>query len=196
MGVRTWRQLLIAALACGALASPVSADAQVPRGRNVRPGWDNRSQARYEQGYRQGLREGERDARAGGPFDNRRGRVSGGPDAFEVGFADGYRAGYRQIPAQTIRRRENGAANRNVGIRGNRFGVDPYATGYDRGFEKGLEDGRDGDRYDPVRHRNYRDGDEKYSNDYGSRDAYRNNYRAGFRQGYEEGYRQGGRTRR
>ena len=37
----------------------------------------------------------------------------------------------------------------------------------------------------------YRRGDAGYSNDYGSRDAYKNNYRAGFRQGYDEGYRDG-----
>lgn len=87
-------------------------------------------------------------------------------------------------------------ATPNLVHRSDRAGVDPYATGYERGHEKGVEDGRNGDRYDPLRHRSYRDGDEGYSSDYGSRDAYRNNYRAGFRQGYEEGYRQGSRNRR
>lgn len=66
-----------------------------------------------------------------------------------------------------------------------------YARGYADGYERGLTDGRSRDRYDPVGSREYRDGDNGYRGDYGSREAYRNNYRAGFRQGYEDGYRDG-----
>ena len=64
-----------------------------------------------------------------------------------------------------------------------------FARGYGDGYARGAADGRGHDRYDPVRHKDYRDGDTGYSADYGSRDAYRTNYRAGFRQGYEQGYR-------
>ena len=71
-----------------------------------------------------------------------------------------------------------------------------FAAGYDSGFTKGLSDGGAGDRYDPVRHADYRDAEKGYKSSYGSRDAYRNNYRAGFRQGYEDGYRDGARTRK
>jgi flagellar biosynthesis/type III secretory pathway protein FliH len=70
-----------------------------------------------------------------------------------------------------------------------------FARGYSDGWEKGLDDGRDRDRYDPVRHGDYRSADEGYTRAYGSKDAYRNNYRAGFRQGYEDGYRDGRRRR-
>ncbi len=42
---------------------------------------------------------------------------------------------------------------------------------------------------DPVRHGDYKDGDNGYQRSYGSKDAYKNNYRSGFRQGYEDGYR-------
>ena len=70
-----------------------------------------------------------------------------------------------------------------------------FAAGFDSGFKHGLSDGAQGDRYDPVRHVEYRDAEQGYKNSYGPRDAYRNNYRAGFRQGYEEGYRDGTRTR-
>jgi hypothetical protein len=69
-------------------------------------------------------------------------------------------------------------------------------AGYDVGYDKGLDDGRDGDRYDPVRHREYRTGDRGFQESYGSRDAYANNFRSGFRQGYEDGYRDGTRNRR
>ena len=66
-----------------------------------------------------------------------------------------------------------------------------FARGYSDGWEHGADDRRDRDRYDPVRHGDYRDGDDGYSRSYGSKDAYKNNYRAGFRQGYEDGYRNG-----
>ena len=65
------------------------------------------------------------------------------------------------------------------------------ARGYADGYEEGVRDGRGDDRYDPVGSRDYRNADEGYYRDYGSRDAYRNNYRTGFRQGYDEGYRDG-----
>jgi hypothetical protein len=69
------------------------------------------------------------------------------------------------------------------------------AKGYDSGYDLGLADGRDGQRYDPVRHRDYRDADYGYAPSYGSRDGYKTNFRSGFRQGYEDGYREGTRTR-
>ena len=68
-----------------------------------------------------------------------------------------------------------------------------YARGYAEGFDKGREDWEDRDRYDPVRHREYRDGDRGYNDNYGSRDLYKQNYREGFREGYEDGYRGGNR---
>ncbi|HXH25068.1 MAG TPA: hypothetical protein VNI78_07455 [Vicinamibacterales bacterium] len=71
-----------------------------------------------------------------------------------------------------------------------------YARGYDEGRQRGLQDGREGERYDPARHRPYRDAEDGYSENYGSKEAYRNNYRAGFREGYDEGYRQGTKNRR
>lgn len=78
----------------------------------------------------------------------------------------------------------------------NGFQESAFKRGYSDGYQQGLADGRDGDRYDPVGHEEYRSGDQGYSNSYGSRDAYRNNYRAGFRQGYEDGYRDGSRSGR
>ena len=64
-----------------------------------------------------------------------------------------------------------------------------FSRGYSDGWEKGRDDGHDRDRYDPVRHGDYKDGDNGYDRSYGSKDAYKNNYRSGFRQGYEAGYR-------
>ena len=70
-----------------------------------------------------------------------------------------------------------------------------FARGYSEGYERGLDDGRDRDRYDAVRHRDYRDADDGYFRRYGPKRVYENNFRAGFRQGYEEGYRDGARRR-
>jgi hypothetical protein len=70
------------------------------------------------------------------------------------------------------------------------------ATGYDAGYDRGVVDGREGTRYDPVRHKDYRDGERGYEESYGSRDGYKTNFRAGFRQGYEDGYREGTRSRK
>jgi hypothetical protein len=71
------------------------------------------------------------------------------------------------------------------------YGEPATARGYADGYQAGRRDARDGDRYDPVGNRSYRNGDPGYSRDYGSRDAYKNNYRNGFRQGYDAGYRDG-----
>ena len=77
-----------------------------------------------------------------------------------------------------------------------RVSQDPAtAKGYDAGYNRGLTDGREGQRYDPVRHRDYREAERGYESAYGSRDGYRTNFRSGFRQGYEDGYREGTRVR-
>lgn len=70
------------------------------------------------------------------------------------------------------------------------------ATGYENGYDLGLLDGRDGLRYDPVRHKDYRDAQRGYAQSYGSREGYKTNFKSGFRQGYEDGYREGARIRR
>ena len=64
-----------------------------------------------------------------------------------------------------------------------------YARGYADGFDKGRDDFKDRHRYDALRHGDYRDGDNGYDRDYGSKDAYKQYYREGFRSGYEDGYR-------
>lgn len=151
--------------------------------------------AQYDRGYEDGYRDGQRDARQGRRYDfDNDARFRRGSNEFRSGYSEGYRSGYD-------RDRVRGAArNARPGVFGGRGGrggyQDPaFARGYSDGYERGLDDGRGRDRYDPVRHRDYRNGDEGYFRDYGPRRAYENNYRAGFRQGYEQGYREGGRSR-
>ena len=198
MGARYWKSLLVAASACLALAAPASAQ-----------GFGG---AAYDRGYREGVQQGERDARdhhAYGIESNRiyrdgdRGyeRRDGSRDSyrneFRRGFSSGYRDGYDRLRVNT----RNGQWGRDVqwgqGPRDRRGYQEPaFARGYSDGWQQGVDDGRDRDRYDPVRHGDYKDGDNGYERGYGSKDAYKNNYRSGFRQGYEEGYRSGTRTAR
>ena len=71
-----------------------------------------------------------------------------------------------------------------------------YARGYADGFRCAQDDRQNNRKYDPVGHREYRDGDQGFSESYGSRDAYKDNYRAGFRAGYDAGYRESNGGRR
>jgi hypothetical protein len=194
MGYRHWRPIVIGVLCIGLLI-PTFASAQ---------SWSNG----YERGYREGIQQGEEDGRDGRSVDVERNSVYrdadrgyqsryGNRDAyrneFRRGFTSGYREGYDRyrINVNAQGRRDNRRDPRVL-----RGYQDPaFARGYSDGWDQGAEDRRDRDRYDPVRHGNYRDGDDGYSRSYGSKDAYKNNYRAGFRQGYEEGYRNGTRYR-
>jgi hypothetical protein len=182
-------------MTCALLAVPVAAQNNAP----------------FERGYREGIRHGADDARDGRRFEPERDRVYRDADEgynnrygnrdqyrneFRRGFTSGYREGYYDV-------RGNGRNTRDDRIyQGRRETIynrgpgrtrgyqDPaYARGYSDGWDKGLEDGRDRDRYDPVRHGDYKDADNGYDRTYGSKDAYKNNYRSGFRQGYEAAYR-------
>jgi flagellar biosynthesis/type III secretory pathway protein FliH len=159
----------------------------------------------YERGYREGVKQGEEDARRGRAFDYARDKVyrdgdrgydqrDGSRAAYRDGFRSGFESGYRR-GYDAVRVTRTGQGRRDGGVigpRGARGYQEPaYARGYSDGFEKGLDDGRDRDRYDPVRHSDYREADQGYSGSYGSKDAYKNNYRSGFRQGYDAGYRDG-----
>ena len=194
MGNRHRRRLVVGAL-CIALVSPAFAFAQSFGGG-------------YDRGYREGVEQGERDWRDGRDpraerssvyrdgdrgYQSRYGSRDEYRDEFRRGFASGYRDGYNRSRGVYAQGSRDNRRDPRV-LRGYQ---DPaYARGYSDGWEHGADDSRDRDRYEPVRHGDYRDGDEGYNRSYGSRDAYKNNYRAGFRQGYEAGYRNGARYRR
>ena len=208
----------LAILATAALAVTVaasSAEAQnrraVPRGRasgqiNGQPGQARVAQAHYENGVRDGLREGRTDARRGDRFrfnDERAWQRGSAP--FRQGFEAGYRRGYE------IERRGGYVGDRGSGgygdggYRGNggygrgeygRSGAPIYANpavaaGFNDGYEQGLEDARDGDRFDPIRAKDYRDADNDYDRRFGTKAQWQVAYREGFRSGYERGYREG-----
>lgn len=168
----------VAALLCAAVMTSASVAAQPPQA-DYRPPGIGGAAARdaYDRGYRAGLQQGERDARANRRFETR----AAGTGQYRQGFLAGYRVGYGQW-RQDERRGRAGRSG---------YGEPAYARGYADGYRRGLSDARDRDRYDPVRHRDYRSADHGYDRAYGSREIYRNNYRAGFRQGYEDGYRDG-----
>jgi flagellar biosynthesis/type III secretory pathway protein FliH len=162
----------------------------------------------YDRGFREGVEQGMQDARRG---------LSGWPDrSLQYSDADrGYqiRDGNRSVYRNNFRRGftagywtgyDRGRSGRYQNDRGDRrdrrsrrgFLEPAVARGYDDGWEKGKDDGSDRDRYDPARHSDYRNADDGYSRQYGSKETYQTNYRTGFRQGYEDGYRDGARRRR
>jgi hypothetical protein len=201
MGARHWKTLLAAITTSIALAAPAGAQTTGSRA--------------YDRGYREGLHEGEQDARDGHAFgvennrvyrdgdrgyNNRDGSRDWYRNEFRRGFSSGYRQGFggTRVNVQVGRDDRWGRDDQwGRGPRAQRGYQEPaFARGYSDGWEQGLDDGRDRDRYDPVRHGEYRSADHGYDRGYGSKDAYKNNYRSGFRQGYEDGYRDGGRRRR
>lgn len=202
MGGRRWAQWLLAATTFAVMAAPAAAQNNAP----------------FERGYREGIQQGADDARDGRRFEPERDRVYRDGDRgyndrwgtrdqyrneFRRGFTSGYREGYYngrgdgryRTGGPVYQGRRDGIYDRGPG-RTRGYQEPAYARGYSDGFQQGADDGRDRDRYDPVRHGDYKDGDNGYERSYGSKDAYKNNYRSGYRQGYEEGYRNGTRTAR
>ena len=169
---RTTRLLLTAAV-CAVLASATAADvraAQVNRGPGNGPWQSTQSREAYDRGFREGLRLGENHGRNNRDFNfEREGAYRSGDQGYDQRFGsrDSYRVEFRR----------------------------GFAAGYREAYDRFriVVDGHDRDRYDPIRHSDYREADQGYYRDYGSKDVYRNNYRNGFRQGYENGYRDGGR---
>jgi hypothetical protein len=196
MGARRWVRWLFAAITCALLATPAAAQ----------------NNAAFERGYREGIERGVDDARDGRRFEPQRDRVYrdgdrgynsryGNRDSYRNEFRRGYTSGYREgfYNGSGRNRRDDRIFNgRGEGIydRGpirTRGSQEPaFARGYSDGWQQGLDDGRDRDRFDPTRHGDYKDADNGYERNYGSKDVYRNNYRTGFRQGYEAGYRDRG----
>jgi flagellar biosynthesis/type III secretory pathway protein FliH len=139
-----------------------------------------------------------RDADDG--YNSRYGNRDAYRNEFRRGFSSGYREGYYNVRGNGGNRRALRATIGSIKAATTAFTIagqdaragtriQRSARGYSDGWEKGRDDGHDRDRYDPVRHGDYKDGDNGYERSYGSKDAYKNNYRSGFRQGYEAGYR-------
>jgi hypothetical protein len=155
-------------------------------------------QRAYSRGYDEGRVRGENDGRRNRPFDYSRygeyrsadGGYRGGDrnayrDLYRRGFVEGYNEGYRRMA------RGGYGGYPSTNYPGGRYGYGSPAAeiGYRDGFQQGRDDARDGDRYDPVRARRYREGDHDYNSRYGAREEYKREYRVAFQQGYEQGYR-------
>ncbi len=204
-------------LAGVALTSPT--EAQIRGDRNRGNGG-----AAYDNGYRDGVDRGERRVRSNRAssyrsernyrqgdrgYSRRDGDRTRYKQRYRAGFATGYAEGYGSRGAYRDDRNPwNNRGSRGV-RRGGRdgrgyqgyqgYGRGVRRAGFDRGLadglDKGLEDARDGDRYNPARHRRYRRADRGYRARFGSRDRYRDAYRTGFLAGYERGYRDGAQRR-
>jgi hypothetical protein len=157
----------------------------------------------YDHGYSQGRRDGEHDARRRRSPDYTRhddyrdaddgyrgGNRQAYRDLYRQGFVAGYNDGFNQYSygaAGSYRRYPRYPPNAT------------YPTGYSSraaengwrdGYEQGRSDGRDRDRYDPVRASRYRSGDRGYDRRDGTLSDYKREYRAAFQRGYDRGYRE------
>ena len=177
---------LVATSACGV--------AYAQGGRNVPRA--SAAQAEFDHGFRLGVRAGEDDARRGERFNynDERDWQRAGNRAFRDGFERGYTEAYR--------RNDRGGyvgpggyggygGRGDGGYRGGAYANPATAAGFDDGYRQGREDARDGDRFDPVRAKRYREGDRGYDRRYGTREQWKTAYRQGFRAGYDRGYREG-----
>ena len=128
--------------------------------------------------------------------------------AFRRGYSEGYERGYYADAGSggAVPRRDRdgyesrypGYPNGGYGYPGGGYGGygsrggyynEAYDRGYREGNEKGREDVSDNDRYDPRRHKWYREGDRGYNSRDGSRDQYKAAYRDAFERGFADGYR-------
>ena len=178
MAISTSRLTILATAALAVTVAATSADAQSPRA----------AQAQFDNGYREGVREGQNDARRNERFnytDERDWQRADRNRPFREGFERGYAEGFRR--GGYVGQGGYGG----YGGRGARIYSNPaIAAGFDDGYEQGMEDARDGERYDPVRAKDYRDGDNGYDRRFGTRDQWKLAYRDGFKAGYERGYRE------
>jgi hypothetical protein len=200
----------LVALAPGALPAPALAQGRAIPRPPAGEAWSGR--AGFDNGYREGLSSGLRDGRTGRAFYFRGDRVYQRADAgyrgygnrneyraaFKQGFESGYRSGYER-GRQARYGRGGSIYDPRGGYPDPRYGGYPggysrdlaWDRGYRDGYERGQNATRGNNRYDPVRERDYRDGDNGYDRRYGSKDAYKQLYREGFRAGYDRGYREG-----
>ena len=208
---------ILAAAAIVSIAPALTGCAYAQYGAHRDRGYGRAYASAYEIGYREGLEHGARDGRSGRDFayahdaEYRRADRGWHPrygdrQTYRYEFRRGYERGYREAYARYGGYGRDGRyrgpysnAPRGsypgypTGAYGGRYGsASPAAEyGFNEGYRKGREDARDGDRYDPVRHKWYREGDRHYNGRYGSRDEWKYVYREAFKQGYDRGYREG-----
>lgn len=164
----------------------------------------------YDRGYTEGREKGASDASRRRSFDYQRHKEFRKADAgyrgygdrnqyrtlFREGFVAGYDEGYRRYTSGSYGYPAPPASSRAPVYRAPTYGraIPRYGSvaaenGYRDGYEAGRRDAADRRRADPVRVREYREGDRGYNSRYGSRDDYKREYRSAFMQGYDAGYR-------
>ena len=76
------------------------------------------------------------------------------------------------------------------GVYSQTFDRRAYDNGRRAGFSRGRDDARNGRAYSYTQFGEYREADDGYRRQDGSRDAYRRTFRQGFESGYTEGFNQ------
>jgi hypothetical protein len=213
--------VVVAGLACSATAIAQPNGRAWGWGQNrvgSQAAYDNGYRAGYDQGQadargrdRYGYERHGRYRSGDLGYDSRYGNRNDYRQSFRQGFAVGYEQGYngsgRYGNGRATPRRDPGYGNRyptyptgrgdyggygGYGGSGGGYYSEAYDRGLREGSKKGREDAKDGDRYDPRRHKWYREGDRGYNSRDGSREQYKAAYRDAFERGYADGYRQYG----
>lgn len=137
----------------------------------------------YKQAYREGFRRGYDEGYYG------RGRSSGYDPYYQDDPYYGDDRYRRDDPYNRGDRRQG-----DYGYYGGRNDIYRIAqeNGYRDGITHGAEHRSESKRYNPTSTRHYKDADDGYRSEYGSKDAYKQAYRDGFQRGYDEGFRRGG----
>ena len=202
-------RLVMAAVACSALALPVSAAAQSARDRNSGwqndRGWENRAGGEaYQRGFRDGERLGDRTTSAAIARSTCRAiasiarptRATTATTARGIAIATSSGAASpRAIASATATIDGMGIAAATIAgatARGTeaRIATRARRAASATATRKGADDRRDNHRFEPERFKEVKKGTAPgYDDEFGSRERYTFSYRDGFRQGYEDGFR-------
>jgi hypothetical protein len=183
-----------------AMAAPVSLSAQAI---NRSPTWAAQSgiRAAYDRGFQEGSVTARTTRGLDGPsmsdgttsivtaIADTDARTATGIAIARNSGADSRKAIATRSSASRIRLRPPAAVQRRVSSGWRRRQRTGLCAGIRGWLRQGAGRLKDRHRYDPLRHGDYKDGDNGYNRDYGSKDAYKQYYREGFRSGYEDGYR-------
>jgi hypothetical protein len=160
----------------------------------------------YHNGYLDGFQHGREDsgARVGYEFESRdydsamRGYESymGSEEQYRNGYREGYATGYDD--GYYGRDTRFGDRSSELPYNGEAYGYGqrpaegPHSVAFQVGYKDGLIEGgkdrRHNKNFQPEKHDRYKDGDQGYTHDYGSKKDYKREFREGYMAGYQRGY--------
>lgn len=198
----------LATLTLGVLLLAPAGFAQAGRDRDWRDDGRYNSNSAVERGYQDGVRQGQldRSRRSNGNYRNRdwkqgdRGyeRSMGAKGqykkAYREGYERGYEAGYNGAIGNNGRRGrnggygDNGVYDNNGGYGNNALAQSAYQNGMQSGAFYAQQDRSRGNAYNPTGAKGYRDADQGYNDNLGSKAEFQRIFREAFVRGYQQAY--------